>query len=71
MVTVKVKLEGSITIKRFIYRPNPLVTQFVLGPGYVAIENQALGLEDIKFQSLQFKSERYLRDENKWRDGKV
>ena len=49
----QVKLEDSIIVKRSIRGPDFLVTQFVLKPGCVARENQALGLEVGKSQSLQ------------------
>lgn len=53
MATVKVKLDDSIIVKRFICRPNLVVTPFILGPGYIAIENQVHGCEVGKYQSLQ------------------
>ena len=53
MATIQVKLEDSIIVERSIHGPEFPVTQFVLGPGCVAIENQALRLEVGKSQSLQ------------------
>ena len=53
MVIVQVKLEDIIRVKRSIHRPDFLATQFVLGPGHIVTENQVLGLEVSKSQSLQ------------------
>ena len=53
VTVVQVKLEDSVIVKRSVHGPDFLVTQFVLRPGCVAIENQALGLEVGKSQSLQ------------------
>ena len=52
-MTLWVKLENSIIVKRAIHGPDFLVTQFVLRPGYVAVEHQAFVLEVSKSQNLQ------------------
>ena len=46
-------MENSIIVKRSVPGPDFVVTQFVPRPGCVAKENQMLGLEVDKPQSLQ------------------
>ena len=50
-------MEDSIIVKRPTHRPEFLLPQFGLRTGAVVIENQALGLEVSKFQSLQVTSQ--------------
>ena len=55
-MTVKVKLEDNIIVKRSVHGPDFLVSQFVLRPGCVATESQALGLAVGKSQSQPLSS---------------